>query len=544
MLGLSMAFWGIILHFYWPNNGGSGLSLPLNILAWLYAGLVLGGASVLLPRRRWHITMPLQLIIVGTILLTLLCVLTPEIWRPEALLVAGAIAGGALFYLVLLQIPLTGKALTTLLIILWAACLLECGVFLIQYLHLPLAQFWEFPWRRGTRPYGIFQQVNLIASFTASGTLISAILALRTGTRCRIAIGAGMLLMGFVIHESQSQTGYLSLFIGWSLLLCAFPARRQLAGLLLLLVLGIALGECARRLLSVATIDHLTSARTRWEVLRYCWVLMKQNPWTGSGVGSFPTLFLTHFGHTGLSRIAHPHNELVLWLVEGGIAGLVGMVCFIAGGLRLWLAGNVWRRACLVAGVPVLIHMLTEYPVWQSTPHWLLLILLMRCADRPVKSRRLTRSATATIRVAIVLLALVLIPLLAKTLHIQQQLTAVERQGEQWRLQDPVPPGGWLLASRYRFDIHMGYLQRYQQTKNEQWLIAFRRWASGYVDVHPDPNVSFTCILIALHQQDFAIAHRLAKRFYLEYPNDRRIPWLQDPRRPFNQRNDEHEQND
>ncbi len=63
-----------------------------------------------------------------------------------------------------------------------------------------------------------------MASFTASGTLLSATLALRTGARCRIAIGAGMLLMGFVLHESQSQTGYLSLFIGWFLLLCCFAS--------------------------------------------------------------------------------------------------------------------------------------------------------------------------------------------------------------------------------------------------------------------------------------------------------------------------------
>ncbi len=92
-----------------------------------------------------------------------------------------------------------------------------------------------------------------------------------------------------------------------------------------------------------------------------------------------------HFGHTGLSRIAHPHNELALWLVEGGVVGLAGTACFISAGFRLWLAGNVWRRASLLCAVPVLIHMLTEYPVWQSTPHWLLLILLMRCADRPIK---------------------------------------------------------------------------------------------------------------------------------------------------------------
>ncbi len=82
----------------------------------------------------------------------------------------------------------------------------------------------------------------------------------------------------------------------------------------------------------------------------------------------------------------------------------------------------------------------------------------------------------------------------------------------------------------------MGYLQRYQRTRDARWLEAVRRWAPDYVRVHPDPNVSFTQILLALQQRDLPEAHRLATRFYLTYPNDRRIPWLQDARRPFNQK--------
>ena len=82
----------------------------------------------------------------------------------------------------------------------------------------------------------------------------------------------------------------------------------------------------------------------------------------------------------------------------------------------------------------------------------------------------------------------------------------------------------------------MGYLQRYQRTRDARWLEAVRRWAPDYVRVHPAPNVSFTQILLALQQRDLPEAHRLAPRFYLTYPNDRRIPWLRDVRRPFNQK--------
>lgn len=126
--------------------------------------------------------------------------------------------------------------------------------------------------------------------------------------------------------------------------------------------------------------------------------------------------------------------------------------------------------------------------------------------------------------------------MLLLSLHTQQQLTLAERQSAQWRLAESLPVGGWLLAPRYRFDVQMGYLQRYQRTRDARWLEAVRRWAPDYVRVHPDPNVSFTQILLALQQRDLPEVHRLATRFYLTYPNDRRIPWLQDARRPFNQK--------
>ena len=532
LLGISLFFWCGVMHLYWPNNGGSGLSLPLNITSWIYAVVLAASVLMLVPRQRWRITVPAAGFTVGAFILTLLCLLTPDVWQAEALLVAGALLGGVSVYLVTLQIPLTANTLTALLALLWGACVIECLAFVYQYWHLPGVEYWEFAWRRGTRPYGIFQQVNLIASFTACGVLLSAPLFLRLHRGYRIAIGIGL---GFVLHESQSQTGYLSLVVDEVLLLAVFPAQwRTLLLLLLPLALGVAIGATARHFLSVVTVDHLTTSQVRWTVLKTSLALFAERPWMGWGVGSFAAVFLERAGPLGLGSISHPHNELVQWLVEGGLVGLAGALCFIAGGLWLWLHGNCWRRACLVAALPVVIHMLTEYPVRQSTPHWLLLILLLRCADNARTGIRLALTSTSLIRAAGFISLLTVAPLLLLPLHTQQQLTLAERQSTQWQLAEPLPVGGWLLTSRYRFDVQMGYLQRYQRTRDARWLEAVRRWAPDYVRVHPDPNVSFTQILLALQQRDLVEAHRLATRFCLIYPNDRRIPWLQDARRPFN----------
>ena len=535
LLGISLFFWCGAMHLYWPNNGGSGLSLPLNITSWIYAVVLAASVLMLAPRQRWRITVPAAGFTVGAFILTLLCLLTPDVRQAEALLVAGALLGGVSVYLVTLQIPLTANTLTALLALLWGACVIECLVFVYQYWHLPGVDYWEFAWRRGTRPYGIFQQVNLLASFTACGVLLSATLFLRLRDGYRIVIGVGLVMMGFVLHESQSQTGYLSLVVGEVLLLAVFPAQRRTLLLLLLpLASGMATGSLARHFLSVATVDHFTTSQVRWTVLKTSLALFAERPWTGWGVGSFAAVFLERAGPLGLSSISHLHNELVLWLVEGGLVGLVGALCFIASGFWLWRHGNRWRRACLVAALPVVIHMLTEYPVRQSTPHWLLLILLLRCADSDRAGIRLALTSTWLIRAPGVISLLTVAPLLLLTLHTQQQLTLAERQSSQWHLAESLPVGGWLLTSRYRFDVQMGYLQRYQRTRDARWLEAVRRWAPDYVRVHPDPNVSFTQILLALQQRDLVEAHRLATRFCLIYPNDRRIPWLQDARRPFN----------
>lgn len=155
------------------------------------------------------------------------------------------------------------------------ACVIECLVFVYQYWHLPGVDYWEFAWRRGTRPYGIFQQVNLLASFTACGVLLSATLFLRLRDGYRIVIGVGLVMMGFVLHESQSQTGYLSLVVGEVLLLAVFPAQRRTLLLLLLpLASGMAAGSLVRHFLSVATVDHFTTSqcagrysKRRWHYL-------------------------------------------------------------------------------------------------------------------------------------------------------------------------------------------------------------------------------------------------------------------------------------
>lgn len=164
--------------------------------------------------------------------------------------------------------------------------------------------------------------------------------------------------MGFVLHESQSQTGYLSVAVGEVLLLAVFPAQRRTLLLLLLpLAIGMIAGALARHFLSVVTINHLTTSQVRWTVLKASLALFAERPWTGWGVGSFAAVFLERAGPLRLSSISHPHNELALWLVEGGLIGLLGRFVLwrvvygsgctaIAGIAPAWWRRYPWLSIC------------------------------------------------------------------------------------------------------------------------------------------------------------------------------------------------------
>jgi O-antigen polymerase len=522
---LSILFWCGTLHVYGMNNGGSGLELPVNIGAWLYACgvlLIIGASS----GRNWAFTRSAQLFCVGAALLVLLCLLTPAIWRSVALMRAAGIVGGLLFYLLLFRLPLEGRGRRTVLTILWLTVNIECLAFLAQYLRLATS-LWEFPWWRYARPYGIFQQVNVMADFTACGVLLSMLLFFCSGPWLRRGVIVALVLQGFVISECQSQTGYLGVAVGWGLLLLVFPdRRRQLTRLLLLLSGGVLIGVLVRHLFMLPFVDHDESVYTRWVVLVNAWRMFLLNPWRGWGVGSFGWHYLRLFGGEFVTNMSHPHNEILLWMVEGGITGLVAVMMLLSGGLLLWLKGNAWRRATMVTALPVVIHMLTEYPLYLSTPHWLLLLTVLRCADKSAGRRLAVNAISKLASGATVLLALAAVPLLVSTLVMQRHLTRVERNMQQQSLTLPVPPAAWLLYDRYRFDASMGSLLRYQTSGDVRWLRQFSDWSGDAMRVHPDPNVAFVRIRIALAGGDRTAAQRLLRTFAWYYPHDERLPWL------------------
>lgn len=107
-------------------------------------------------------------------------------------------------------------------------------------------------------------------------------------------------MMGFVLHESQSQTGYVSVVVGEVLLLVVFPAQRRMLLLLLLpLALGMVAGTLARHFLSVATVDHLTTSQCAGRCLKRHWHYLPNARGRGGAWAVLPPCFSNVRGRWG-----------------------------------------------------------------------------------------------------------------------------------------------------------------------------------------------------------------------------------------------------
>ncbi|KAA5986232.1 PglL family O-oligosaccharyltransferase [Pantoea sp. M_5] len=277
--------------------------------------------------------------------------------------------------------------------------------------------------------------------------------------------------------------------------------------------------------------------------------LILQHPWTGVGLGGFEASFAAvrqNFG-TGIASytIRHPHNELLYVLVEGGPLALSGLLlaavaCFLPA-LNVLRASKKRHMTALtnehtptlavaVLLLPISLHVLLEYPFYQSASHLLVFLLLVRISQPEMLYQHRTIFVQPRRMCVIKVLLIVLSVGLLLTacdflagLKIQQQLTLAER----YNLQS-IPPALPLSMSltqyeRYDFDRHTQELLRYNRDHNSQLLEEYARWAQAYLAVHNDAGVYDSAIRIARYQGNQTLANKLSDQARLSFYADSRF---------------------
>ncbi|MFW1676289.1 Wzy polymerase domain-containing protein [Pontibacter sp. JAM-7] len=398
--------------YYQPNLGGEGLYLPFNSTIWLVASWVIASGcfilirsgSILLPRHWLALAMlPIGALVSGFITDNT----NPTEWTTRILVLIGSYC----LLISLYQFRLTPRQIERSLYILLITGLISGCYGLVQLVpRIELAPY--MPLSGNKTPFGIFQQINLQASLMATTLVLLFYLISRpTISGMHWVVKIALCLTGFIscfiIAYSGSRVGLLGATAGllvlclgrWRLL---FNHKYVLAAVIACCIGGGALGSSGL----TKTFNKFDQAiggmdsDVRWKVYRISLDLFLEKPLVGHGVGSFQKVFQDKRaeyqadGKLSLGtqpRFTHPHNELMLWLVEAGLISLAGIViAAVATFYQLYKTG--WQRGTGYAAllIPLTLHSQVELPFYISNTHWVLLLYLLFVVHQQRSQRHTT----------------------------------------------------------------------------------------------------------------------------------------------------------
>jgi len=281
-------------------------------------------------------------------------------------------------------------------------------------------------------PVGIFQQVNLQASFMATLLVLTYYLSSRPTVRTfSFLIQATLLIAAlgasYNIATSGSRVGLLGAALG---LLCLFIGRWKLFRQTKIIFIALIIATLAGGILGKSGLEKTAdkvdraiggvSADVRWHIYSLSLDIFAQAPLIGHGLGSFQKVFqeerIEYQQQTDSSlrsspRFSHPHNELIFWLVEGGIVSIIGILAAAIYTLvQLFKAG--WQRGWGYAALlfPLVFHTQVELPFYISNTHWFLLLFLLflthQHGKKSVKTQKLSMAAQRTIPISFVAISI------------------------------------------------------------------------------------------------------------------------------------------
>lgn len=423
----------------------------------------------------------------------------------------GLVAGLAV-YIALLQFDLRKADVLLLLSLLLGAVLIEAIIGWLQLYtnsrHIDLAPY------NNTSPAGVFQQVNVMASFLAGGLVMSGYLATRyaelePGVLRRILWVPVLAVPVLAIHLLlflSSRTGLLGAVVGVSLLFpLVWQTRRQrlVYGWIGAMVIGLLLSLSIENLgvsgfqgagKNVISLQSLRSIHMPQTVN-----MILERPVSGYGYGKFERSYVEYTAkryadgedpNPGIGGLDHPHNELLMWATEGGIVALAALL------LAAWF---VWsaivklpvpqRLAAVAVLFPIVLHTQLEYPFYISLANWISFILLIYWIDSRVEANKSVRSEqTLIFATGAILIPSVTTLFMVTTLQSGYILARYElgQEDDVSTMNNMLNPVVWhdrmLLAINFRLVLN-GISFR-----DPGLAQSFIDWAPGYLARYPRPD--------------------------------------------------------
>ncbi|MFT6984244.1 MAG: O-antigen polymerase [Psychromonas sp.] len=503
---------GVGAHYFQHNQGGSGLELAQNNMVWIFFSTLIGIGL-------WKISEAQKIFYSRlTIVFLIACVLffIPVFYPNNALAEQSytrllGLFAGLLLFVSLQQFQFTRSHIERLLALIVLAGFLQACYSLMQDYLLPADNIFGYDVGFG-RPYGIFQQPNVLASFMATTLILAGYLLQKIkNKKLQSFLLLTALLNIWVITVTVSRTAYLGLLIALLLFIpWAWQTNKKKLGVFILaLSLGVGFALLKGDALGARNVDNLKEGGVRLDFYKHSLLMIKEKPLMGYGYGGFSRSYLINTAeqvknNTSKPEIAyltHPHNDILFWAVEGGIVPIVAILLLVISFLRLLRAFKLAHALALMAlVVPIALHTQTEYPLYHSALHWLVLLVLVFYVDYESQTMQSKRFApTFALRVFALLIPIFCAAFMVTNLYTIAKITQYERskQPDIRLLMDIVNP----LVFADRFDFHLNYfrLTMAQRLDNPEEIQQVIDWTEKTIESTPR---SYFYILLYLAYRD------------------------------------------
>jgi len=402
-----------------PGTGGTGFSLSFNIVVWAIAiwfiaiGLLVLSKKlqIFAPRQLCYLLLFPSIIIINGLL--------AEINQPITWLFRIIYVFGGLFFLIsLFQFSITASTIDRLLFVLVIAMGLHASVGSLQIIAPHLLPNW-IPRQMNFVPRSLFQQINMQASFLATGIVSSLYLISRPSFQfsslfLKITLLVSFSLAIYIITASGSRIGLLSLLLGvplilWSRYKLLLKHKKFLSILLITSCIGVAAGYAGlnQTLDKVARLNAGEYSDARWSIYTISAELIAQKPLVGHGIGNFlkawnpqaADFYLRHPNTSLPQFILHPHNEIFFWMIELGLPALIGISAVTFGIAKaLYYCGFQRGVAYTAILLPISLHTQLEHPFYISSIHWFLWLFLLFIIFRHQTKQYVVCLSTSAIR--------------------------------------------------------------------------------------------------------------------------------------------------
>ncbi|WP_169565748.1 PglL family O-oligosaccharyltransferase [Neptunomonas japonica] len=394
-------------------------------------------------------------------------------------------------------------------------------------------------------PIGMFQQPNLQASLMATALSLSVYLLSAPdfhgrSTWVKLLPIVCLLLSSFVLLSASSRVGLIGGSVGLVLILSAryrlLKRRRQWAlGMLVALLIGggsgLIVNDGVVRAYSKMEQLGADGQDVRKYIYRIGLDIISDKPLLGHGIGSFQRVFHDKAAeyqaedsnfNLGVS-FSHPHNELLLWGIEGGIVGLLAFGFAIGAVIRQLLCLG-WQRGGAMAGLllPIALHTQVEHPFYISAYHWCVFLFLLFVLFQPgCKSFSLNLSSFSErlIKGLSGVLLIVVLGFCGTSLYYSYQITYIVYSGEA-----KVSDLSSMSKHPYFSDVATRYmlasLSRTEQlSKGSAITLNYAQWMETYLKNKPNAGIFVDLIRVYSYLGDFERMIVTIKRSLYLFPD-------------------------